>query len=41
VGTVERFAVGFIVVVFLIAVWALAQSIGAQVGAGMSEWLQP
>ena len=38
-GTMERFAVGFLVVIFLIAVWALAQSIGTQISGGLQEWL--
>jgi hypothetical protein len=37
----ERFAVGFLVVIFLIAVWALAVNVGTQISGGLQEWLQP
>lgn len=36
----KTFAVGTIVVVFLIVAWLLAVQIGAQIGAGFSEILR-
>jgi hypothetical protein len=41
VGTMERFFIGLVVVVFLIAVWALAVNVGTQISGGLQEWLQP
>ena len=39
VGTMTRFFIGLVIVVFLIAVWSLAQAAGQMVGQGMPEWL--
>jgi hypothetical protein len=39
VGIMERFFIGLVIVVFLIAVWALAQNIGTQISGGLQEWL--
>lgn len=40
-GNMKTLAVGFIVVILLIAAWVLAIGIGQSVGSGLSEWLVP
>ena len=40
VGTMTRFFIGFVIVVFLIAAWVLAIGIGQALGQGLSEILR-